>query len=142
MRRLIMAGIALPFAALPLLAQTTPPVPAAPPSPSATSPNKAIPEVHAPTVTPPAMPMAVAPIGAAPIAAAPVAAVAPQTATGGVPGANSFTEAQAQARIEAAGYTNVMGLAKDKDGIWRGTATKDGTPAQVGLDYQGNVVKQ
>ncbi len=137
MRRLIMAGIALPFAALPLLAQTTQPVPAAPPSPSATSPNKAIPEVHAPTVTPPARPMAVAPIGAAP-----VAAVAPQTATGGVPGANSFTEAQAQARIEAAGYTNVMGLAKDKDGIWRGTATKDGTPAQVGLDYQGNVVKQ
>jgi len=31
---------------------------------------------------------------------------------------------------------------KDKDGIWRGTATKDGTQAQVGLDYQGNVVTQ
>ncbi len=130
MRRLIMAGIALPFAAFPLLAQTTPPVPAAPPSPSAASPNTAIPEVRALSITPPAMP----------IAAAPVAAAAPQSTTGGVPGANSFTEAQAQTRIEAAGYTNVMGLAKDKDGIWRGTATKGGTPAQVGLDYQGNVV--
>jgi len=39
-------------------------------------------------------------------------------------GANSFTEAQAKSRIEAAGYSNVSGLTKDKDGIWRGKASR------------------
>ena len=55
-------------------------------------------------------------------------------------GANSFTEAQAKSRIEAAGYSNVSGLAKDKDGIWRGNASKGSTTVGVALDYQGNVV--
>ena len=55
-------------------------------------------------------------------------------------GANSFTEAQAKARIEAAGFTNVSALAKDKDGVWRGKGTKAGTTQDVGLDYQGNIV--
>ena len=45
-----------------------------------------------------------------------------------------------ESRIAAAGYTDVGALVKDKDGIWRGTATKDGAQANVGLDYQGNVV--
>ncbi|MER8696199.1 DUF4142 domain-containing protein [Mesorhizobium opportunistum] len=57
-----------------------------------------------------------------------------------VPGANSFTEAQAKSRIEGAGYTNVSKLAKDDQGIWRGQATKAGESLAVGLDYQGNVV--
>ena len=57
-------------------------------------------------------------------------------------GANSFTEAQAKSRIEKAGYSNVSGLSKDKDGIWKGTASKGGTPVDVGLDYQGNVVSK
>jgi putative membrane protein len=56
-----------------------------------------------------------------------------------VAGANSFTESQAKSRIEAAGYTDVSGLTKDKDGIWRGKASKGGTMATVSLDYQGNV---
>lgn len=55
-------------------------------------------------------------------------------------GANSFTESQATSRIEAAGYTNVSGLTKDKDGVWRGKASKSGTSRNVSLDYQGNVV--
>src|ERR1700741_2961942 len=55
-------------------------------------------------------------------------------------GANSFTEGQAKSRIEAAGYSDVSGLTKDRDGIWRGTATKAGKGVDVGLDYQGNVV--
>ena len=55
-------------------------------------------------------------------------------------GANSFTEAQAKSRFEAAGYSNVSGLIKDKDGIWRGKASKGGATVDVGLDYQGNVV--
>jgi hypothetical protein len=55
-------------------------------------------------------------------------------------GSNSFTMAQAQSRIEAAGYSGVSGLAKDKDGVWRGTASKGGTSSNVSLDYQGNVL--
>ena len=55
-------------------------------------------------------------------------------------GANSFTEGQAKSRIEAAGFTNVSALVKDKDGVWRGKATKAGATQNVGLDYQGNVV--
>ncbi len=57
-----------------------------------------------------------------------------------VAGANSFTQAQAKSRIEDAGYSHVSGLVKDKDGIWRGTASKGGTTFHVALDYQGNVV--
>ena len=58
-------------------------------------------------------------------------------------GANSFTEAQAKSRIEAAGYSNVSGLIKDKDGIWRGKASRGSTTVvDVTLDYQGNVVSR
>ena len=56
------------------------------------------------------------------------------------PGANSFTEGQAKSRIEAAGYSDVSGLTKDNDGIWRGEASKDGRTVDVALDYQGNIV--
>ena len=59
-----------------------------------------------------------------------------------VPGANSFTEAQAKARLETQGYTNVNGLLKDKDGIWRGMGTKGGRSTSVSLDFQGNVVEK
>jgi hypothetical protein len=38
-------------------------------------------------------------------------------------GANSSTEGQAKSLIEAAGYTNVSALIKDKDGLWRGQAS-------------------
>lgn len=55
-------------------------------------------------------------------------------------GANSFTEGQAKSRIEAAGYSNVSGLIKDKNGIWRGKASKAGASVDVALDFQGNVV--
>jgi hypothetical protein len=56
-----------------------------------------------------------------------------------IAGANSFTEGQAKSRIEAAGYTDVSGLVKDKDGIWRGKASKAGATMTVSLDYQGNI---
>jgi hypothetical protein len=58
------------------------------------------------------------------------------------PGANSFTEAQAKARLENQGFTAVSSLVKDKDGIWRGMATKAGRSTNVGVDYQGNVVEK
>ena len=54
-------------------------------------------------------------------------------------GANSFTEAQAKSRLEAAGFTSVSALTKDKDGIWRGKGSKSGTAHDVSVDYQGNV---
>lgn len=53
-------------------------------------------------------------------------------------GANSFTENQAKERLAKAGYT-VTTLAKDDNGVWRGTATKGGKSVNVGLDYKGNV---
>lgn len=56
-----------------------------------------------------------------------------------VPGANSFTMAQAQKRIEERGFTQVSGLKKDDQSIWRGQAVKDGKQVNVALDYQGNV---
>jgi hypothetical protein len=56
-----------------------------------------------------------------------------------VAGANSFTKSQAKSQIEAKGYTHVMHLRKGKDGVWRGTATKDGQSGAVSVDYQGNV---
>jgi hypothetical protein len=54
-------------------------------------------------------------------------------------GANSFTMGEASSRIANNGFTNVTGLAKDADGVWRGHADKDGTSAAVWLDYKGNV---
>jgi hypothetical protein len=59
-----------------------------------------------------------------------------------LPGANSFTESQARSRIEDRGFVGVSGLKKDDQGIWRGTAMKDGKTVNVALDYKGNVVAQ
>ena len=56
-----------------------------------------------------------------------------------VAGANSFTMAQAQKRIEDQGYTQVSALAKDDKSIWRGHAMKNGKAVDVALDYQGNI---
>lgn len=63
----------------------------------------------------------------------------PMTDTGQAAGANSFTEDQARGAIEGAGYTDVTGLMKDEQGVWRGTAMKSGASAQVAVDYRGAV---
>ncbi len=55
-------------------------------------------------------------------------------------GANSFTENQAKERMEKAGFTQVSGLKKDDNGIWRGSAMMGGAKTNVALDYRGNVV--
>jgi hypothetical protein len=68
-----------------------------------------------------------------------VATSTTQSPAAPVAGANSFTEGQAKSRIEAAGYTDVSGLMKDKDGIWHGKGSKAGKMATVSLDYQGNI---
>lgn len=57
-------------------------------------------------------------------------------------GANSFTETQAKDRALAAGLISVSSLVKDGDGIWRGTAMKDGKAVKVAVDFKGNVVSE
>ncbi|MBV9754509.1 MAG: hypothetical protein JO188_18455 [Hyphomicrobiales bacterium] len=54
-------------------------------------------------------------------------------------GANSFTEGEAKSRLEKAGYSDVSGLTKDAQGVWRGTASKNGKSLKVGLDYKVNI---
>ena len=56
-------------------------------------------------------------------------------------GATSFTRNQARQHILHSGYTAVSALTKDNDGVWRGTATKDGAPISVSLDFKGNVTE-
>jgi putative membrane protein len=72
------------------------------------------------------------------------ASATPSSGTSGAlaAGANSFTEGQAKSRIEKAGFTSVSDLKKDDQGIWRGTATKDGKSTPVGVDFKGNVAAQ
>ncbi|WP_396594509.1 hypothetical protein [Brevundimonas sp. R86498] len=54
-------------------------------------------------------------------------------------GANSFTEDQARGHAENAGYTNVSPMTKTEDGLWQGTATLNGEPVNVSVDYRGAV---
>lgn len=158
MRKLLGAAAVLAIA-LPAYAQTTTTTPMTPPGPpAATVPG---PMGQPQTGTAPTVPNATAPITTpntaqnsvttptptapgsvlAPGSAAMPADTLPKTEPGApVAGANSFTESQAKARIESRGYTNVTGLKKDDQSIWRGTASKDGKQVTVALDYQGNVV--
>ena len=55
-------------------------------------------------------------------------------------GENSFTQGQARDRVIAAGLTQVTTLAKDLDGIWRGTAKRGDIGVKVAVDYKGNVI--
>lgn len=57
-------------------------------------------------------------------------------------GANSFTEAQAKDRVVATGLMMPSPMTKDANGVWRGTATKDGKTVSIAVDYKGNVVAQ
>ncbi len=59
-----------------------------------------------------------------------------------LPGANSFTEGQAKSRLEANGYSQVSGLKKDDNGVWRGTAMQGGAQVNVSVDYRGNITRQ
>jgi len=63
---------------------------------------------------------------------------APQPAKG----ANSFSDGEARRRIESNGYSTVTDLKKDGDGVWRGSAMKDGAKVGVWLDYKGNIGQQ
>jgi len=54
-------------------------------------------------------------------------------------GANSFTEGQARERLRKHGYGQVSALTKDQDGVWRGSAIRNGHQVHVGVDYKGNI---
>ena len=69
----------------------------------------------------------------------PAVATTDQTAIQPMKGANSFTMDQARGRLEAKGFTNVTGLEKDNDGVWRGQADRNGTKTSVWVDFMGNV---
>ena len=129
MKRLILAGVALQLCALPALAQNAPapvnvPDTTASPKPATTAKptttTQAPPSTPAGSMTRSDQANATAPAGA-------------------VPGANSFTESQARSRLEKNGYSQVTGLTKDNDGIWRGAATKNGSSVHVTVDYKGNI---
>ena len=51
-----------------------------------------------------------------------------------------MNEAQAKAKLEAGGYSQVTGLMVGPDGMWHGRAMKGATSMNVGLDAQGNVI--
>ena len=57
------------------------------------------------------------------------------------PGANSFTEGQARQHIVNSGYSDVTGLTKGKDGVWRGMASHNGAQVNVAMDFKGNVTE-
>jgi hypothetical protein len=52
---------------------------------------------------------------------------------------HAFTQDQAKVQLEANGYSEVSGLRRDAEGIWRGKAVKDGLVRNVTLDQDGNV---
>jgi len=72
----------------------------------------------------------------------PARATSSQATNPPLPGANSFTEKQAQDRIAEAGFQEVKNLKKDDQGVWRGVAKKGDSQVNVALDYRGNVVQE
>ena len=126
MKKILWLPLAATLLSSAALAQTATTPPAAP------APAPAAPTTQPAPMTPPAT-MAT-PNASGPATTGSVDANAP------LPGANSFTEAQAKAKIEEKGFTQVGALAKDKDGIWRGSAQRDGKTVEIALDYRGNVV--
>ena len=122
----LIAGLALAVSGLPAIAQTsTAPTTGSPTVPGTTTNT---PAQRSPDNTTTASPPAVTTSNAN-----------QKTAAAPVKGANSFTMTEAQRRIEAGGFSQVTGLTKDQDGIWRGTGMRDGASVSVYCDYQGNV---
>ena len=59
-----------------------------------------------------------------------------------LPAANAEGSADARARIEADGYSNVQGLTRGPDGKWRGQATRSGARVGVTVDATGRVATE
>jgi hypothetical protein len=50
-----------------------------------------------------------------------------------------FTETQVRFRLERSGYTQLSALTRGNDGVWRGSAMKEGEPVHVSVDRLGKV---
>ena len=146
MTRIMSAAVALGvLSASATLAQTAPTTSVTQPSATTSSPSATAPPT---ALTPPSTTATVPPQSAtAPSNSTSTAPSAvstsnadSKTAAAPVPGANSFTEGEARSRLESHGYSNVTGLTKDDQSIWRGKAMKDGKSVDIALDYQGNIV--
>jgi putative membrane protein len=136
MNRIFLAALLLStIGAETALAQTTTPTSTMMPTPATAAAPTIAPSA---TMTPAITTGATTPFSSAMPSAATTDATSTTTAAP-VAGANSFTMAQAQKRIEDNGYTQVSALAKDDKSIWRGQAMKDGKTVEVALDYKGNV---
>jgi protein CpxP len=125
------AGLALQLAAAPAFAQSTPTTTPSTPPVTTPLPPSANPPTGGPNSLPPGEP------------ANAIASGNPggnALNKGGLnKGATSFTEAQARDRLQQHGYSQVSALTKDQDGIWRGSAIREGRQVHVGLDYKGNI---
>jgi len=125
MNRLIRIGLAVPICAalglgVPGFAQTTRPAP-----------------LPVGTTVPPA---------GQPVTGDPTKPLPPEPAnvldrSGFTPGPNVLTEAQVRDQLESEGYRRAN-FNKGPDGIWHGTATKDGAPVRGSIDAPGNITKQ
>lgn len=122
MKTFLTAAAALALLSAIALAQTTAPG-TTPPAPTAPTTTPAAPAPGAGTPSAPAARTTARAVNAAPLEN----------------GANSFTEGQATERFREAGITGVTGLAKDDNGIWRGRGQYQGRPAEIGIDYRGNI---
>lgn len=60
----------------------------------------------------------------------------PETRQGPLAGANTFSEQAIRGRLEGAGFTRVMGLQLDQQGIWRATAMRNKAMVPVAIDYR------
>ncbi len=112
MKRLIWVAAALPFCVVQGIAQTNLPPPTG----------------HPATGDP-----------ARPLAAEPPEII---DKSGVAPGPTALTEVQVRDQLEHDGYRQVAMLSKGDDGIWRGSATKDGAPIRVAVDANGNISGQ
>ena len=78
------------------------------------------------------------------LVALPALAETPATGTSTqatAPKGNLFTEQQAREHLSHLGYTGISDLTKDENGVWRGSATKDGNTRTVAVDVKGAVAK-
>ena len=67
------------------------------------------------------------------------AAAAPPAAESNLPGTTVYSEAQIRHHVETRGYTRVRRVAKDENGLWKGTANKGGTLGTFNVERMGKV---
>jgi putative membrane protein len=54
---------------------------------------------------------------------------------------NLFTQEQARTHLAHLGYSDISELTKDENGVWRGSATKNGKDLTVAVDLKGSVIR-